>query len=95
MYETPVYRAGSLTLRELPAQVMAVEPLGAETLLMLKLDGLPQEVIARVGRETEVRRGERLPIAIDLATTRLFDPETTRAVGARSGPRPARTPARG
>ena len=64
----------------LSVQVVAVEPLGAETLLMLALDGSASEMIARVGRESRSRSGDRLQIALDASAVHLFDPATTRAL---------------
>jgi multiple sugar transport system ATP-binding protein len=64
----------------LPARVIAVEPLGAETLLVMALDGSDEELIARLGRDTALRSGERLKIAMDPAAIHLFDLETTRAI---------------
>ena len=63
-----------------PARVDAVEPLGAETLLMASLDGSGAELIARIGRDTALRRGNRLDLALDTATIHLFDPATTKAI---------------
>ena len=64
----------------LPARVDAVEPLGAETLLMVSLEGSDVELIARIGRDTALRRGDRLDLALDTATVHLFDPATTMAI---------------
>jgi multiple sugar transport system ATP-binding protein len=64
----------------LPAVVTAVEPLGAETLLQLRLDGLADEITARVGRESIARVGDRLDVTADLAAVHLFDPATTQAI---------------
>jgi multiple sugar transport system ATP-binding protein len=64
----------------LPAHVVAVEPLGAETLLMASLEGTNAELIARIGRDTSLRRGDRLDIALDTAAIHLFDPATTKAI---------------
>jgi multiple sugar transport system ATP-binding protein len=60
--------------------VVAIEPLGAETLLILDLAGAPGEVIARVGRDARARVGERLEIQVDLSAVRFFDADTTRAL---------------
>jgi multiple sugar transport system ATP-binding protein len=57
----------------IPAQVIAVEPLGAEKLLMLTLRDSIEEVVARVGRETEVRSGDATIIALNWAALQLFD----------------------
>jgi multiple sugar transport system ATP-binding protein len=64
----------------LHARVIAVEPLGAETLLMLSLDAANAEVIARVGRDARCRSGDRLEIALDTNAVHLFDPATTRTM---------------
>ena len=64
----------------LPMHVTAVEPLGAETLLVMALDGSDDDVIARIGRETALRSGSRLDVALDTAAIHLFDPGTTKAI---------------
>ena len=64
----------------LPARVEAVEPLGAETLVMVSLEGSDAELVARVGRDTALRRGDRLDLALDTAAIHLFDPATTIAI---------------
>ena len=84
LYEsTPPGDAAAIA--RLPARVAAVEPLGAETLLVMALDGSDDEVIARVGRETKVRSGAHLDIGIDCAALHLFDPLTKKAIGRASG----------
>ena len=70
----------SAKFAHLPARVTAVEPLGAETLLVMTLDGSDGDVIARIGRETTVRSGSRLDVALDTAAIHLFDPGTTKAI---------------
>ena len=64
----------------LAARVDAVEPLGAETLLMVALEGSGAELIARIGRDTALRRGDSLDLTLDTATIHLFDPATTMAI---------------
>ena len=76
----PCRRATRRNLRDLPVRVDAVEPLGAETLLMASLDGSNAELIARIGRDTALRRGDRLDLALDTAALHLFDPATTKAI---------------
>ena len=79
LYESAA--AGDSTQFEyLPVRVDAVEPLGAETLLMVTLDGSDTEMIARIGRDTALRRGERVRLALDTAAIHLFDPATTKAI---------------
>ncbi|MFI5013897.1 MAG: ABC transporter ATP-binding protein [Hyphomicrobiales bacterium] len=62
------------------ATVVAVEPLGAETLVVLTLEGMAEDVIARSGRETRLRPGEAATLMLDTSTMHLFDPTTTRAI---------------
>jgi len=47
-------------------EVTAIEPLGAETVLIMKIGGIDQKVTARVGREAKAQRGERIKLGIDL-----------------------------
>ena len=78
MYETwPEDRADGIAI---PAEVAAVEPLGAETLLLLHLDGVAQNVTARVGRDSRVRPADRIGITLDLTAIQLFDPDTTKVL---------------
>jgi multiple sugar transport system ATP-binding protein len=66
----------------LPVRVDAVEPLGAETLLVVSFEG--EELIARIGRDTALRAGDRVAIALDAGAIHLFDPTTGAALaGAR------------
>jgi multiple sugar transport system ATP-binding protein len=65
-------------LPRLPVEVRAIEPLGAETILLLALG--PHELVARVGRETNFRIGERRDIAFDPAAVHLFDAATGAAL---------------
>ena len=67
-------------IARLPARVVAVEPLGAETLLLVALDVSNDELIARIGRATALKSGDRLDIALDIAALHLFDPGTTKAI---------------
>jgi multiple sugar transport system ATP-binding protein len=65
---------------QLPARVFAVEALGAETLLVMAVDGSDEELIARVGRDTAVRSGAHLQVSLDSTAIHLFDPATTKAI---------------
>ncbi|MEZ5865438.1 MAG: sn-glycerol-3-phosphate ABC transporter ATP-binding protein UgpC [Geminicoccaceae bacterium] len=64
----------------LPARVLAIEPLGAETLILLAVDGVADEITARVGRETWLRVGETASLHMDLSAVHLFHAETGRAI---------------
>jgi multiple sugar transport system ATP-binding protein len=70
----------AVEIARLPACVVAVEPLGAETLLVVALDASNEELIARIGRDTSLRSGDRIDIALDTAAIHLFDTATTKAI---------------
>jgi multiple sugar transport system ATP-binding protein len=65
---------------DLPARLVAVEPLGAETILVLAPDGLKEEILARVGPEVDLRPGARVGLALNLRAAHLFDPLSTRVL---------------
>jgi multiple sugar transport system ATP-binding protein len=71
---------GPPEIARLPARVVAVEPLGAETLLVVALDASNEELIARIGRDTGLRSGNRFDIAMDTAAIHLFDSATTKGI---------------
>jgi multiple sugar transport system ATP-binding protein len=73
---------------ELHARLIAVEPLGAETILVLAPDGFREEILARVGPEVDFRPGDQVALALNLRAAHLFDPVSTRAL-----PRSAHTAA--
>jgi multiple sugar transport system ATP-binding protein len=64
----------------LQMEVVAVEPLGAETVLILKTDEIDQKVTARVGRDVGAKKGEKIEVQIDLGSALLFDPETSHVI---------------
>jgi multiple sugar transport system ATP-binding protein len=67
-------------MARLHARVLAVEPLGAETLVVVALDSSSDEMTARLGRDTSLRVGDRFDIAVDGAAIHMFDPVTTKAI---------------
>jgi multiple sugar transport system ATP-binding protein len=79
LYEIPA-PAGLGPMAEIPVRVIAVEPLGAETLLVLASADASQEFIARVGRQTRLKPGDRSTIALDTARIHLFDAATSKAI---------------
>ena len=79
VYESTPPGASASFVR-VPARVVAVEPLGAETLLVLSLEISGDELVARIGRDTALRSGDRHEVALDAAELHLFDPTTTRAI---------------
>jgi multiple sugar transport system ATP-binding protein len=64
----------------LGARLIAVEPLGAETILVLAPEGLTEEILARVGPEVDLRPGEQVGLALNLRAAHLFDPVSTRVL---------------
>jgi multiple sugar transport system ATP-binding protein len=79
LYESPNDVPGGSALL-LDVSVEAVESLGAETLLLLTLGEAGQELIARIGRNTAVRAGDRTQVALDTAAIHLFDEATGKAI---------------
>ena len=61
-------------------EVLAVEPLGAETLLRVRLAGIVADVMVRGPRTVAAKVGERVPLAYDLAAAHLFDPATQKRI---------------
>jgi multiple sugar transport system ATP-binding protein len=62
------------------ARVFAVEPLGAETLLALEVEGMKAEITARLGRDVAARVGEQVVVHFEPSAVHLFDPATTLAI---------------
>ena len=79
VYESPPQGASRPFVR-LAARVVAVEPLGAETLLVLALEASGDELVARVGRDTRLRSGDRHEVSVDAAALHFFDRATTKAI---------------
>jgi multiple sugar transport system ATP-binding protein len=71
-------------LLQIQTRVLAVEPLGPETILLLMVEVTHEELIARVGRETPIRRGEQVTIFGDTFALHWFDPVTSNAIDLRS-----------
>ena len=72
--------AGAPGAATLKARVVAVEPLGAETLLVLVVAGSGSEIVARVNRDSRARAGDVLDVTLNLAAMHLFDPATTEVI---------------
>jgi multiple sugar transport system ATP-binding protein len=90
LYEIPAPAAAG-PMAEIPVRVIAVEPLGAETLLVLTSADASQEFIARVGRQTKLKPGDRTVIGLDTTRIHLFDAATTKAIP-HGGPKAACPP---
>jgi multiple sugar transport system ATP-binding protein len=61
-------------------EVLAVEPLGAETILRLRVAGVAADVMLRGPRTVSAKVGERVPLAYDIAAAHLFDPQTQQRI---------------
>ena len=61
-------------------EVLAVEPLGAETIVRFRLPDVAQDVLVRGPRSVVAKVGERAPVAFDIASAHLFDPITTQRI---------------
>jgi multiple sugar transport system ATP-binding protein len=55
------------------AEIVQVEPLGAETIFASRIAGVEKPVFARVGPDVAVKVGERRRLGIDLAAAHVFD----------------------
>jgi multiple sugar transport system ATP-binding protein len=75
-------------MQAITAQILAVEPLGAETLLMLAVGAAGEEITARIGRDTMLTHGEQARLFLDRSAIHLFDPVTTRAIARNPEGRP-------
>jgi multiple sugar transport system ATP-binding protein len=68
---------GGADVAPVEAEVTAVEALGAETVLILAVDGPGHRLVARMGRDVRAVRGDRITVNLDLQAAHLFNPETT------------------
>jgi len=57
------------------AEIVQVEPLGAETIFACRLPEVEKPVFARVGPDVPVKVGERRRLGFDLAAAHVFDGE--------------------
>jgi ABC-type sugar transport system ATPase subunit len=56
-----------------PAEIVQVELLGAETILAARITGVERDVMARVGATSQLKVGARCALSLDLAALHLFD----------------------
>jgi multiple sugar transport system ATP-binding protein len=76
-------RAEDLLLQPVAAghvagRVDAIEPLGAETLVLVSTGD--SEITARLGRQVDLRVGELVKLYVDAASVHLFEPTSGRAI---------------
>jgi len=57
----------------IPSEAIQIEPLGAETIVMLRLPGVEKTLVARVAGDSDVELGERCNLYLDLKLSHLFD----------------------
>ncbi len=55
------------------AEIVQVEPLGAETILAARVPGVERDLMARIGPESDAAVGARRSLSFDLSTVHLFD----------------------
>ncbi len=60
----------------LSGEVSTIEPLGAETLITVRLDERAGEAVVRAGRNATCHIGERINLAVDATAVHLFDEES-------------------
>jgi multiple sugar transport system ATP-binding protein len=70
---------------EVQGRVTGVETLGAETLVLFRLDGSGEELTARLGRDTRLARGDCAAFFLDLAQVHLFEAGSGRAIRRHGG----------
>ena len=61
-------------------EVSGVEALGAETVLIFKIEGLDQTLFVKADRFAKARRGDRVRVKADLSAVRLFDPHSQQVI---------------
>jgi multiple sugar transport system ATP-binding protein len=75
----PLAQAGESIFR---GTVLAIEPLGAETLVIMGLDGAVGEITARLHRDTAVQVGEQVALQCPDQALYLFDASSEKAITA-------------
>ena len=55
------------------AEIVQVEPLGAETILAARVPGVERDLMARIGPESDAAVGARRSLSFDLSAVHLFD----------------------
>lgn len=64
----------------LRGEVVAVEPLGAETILALRLPGSERDLLLRAGRNATAALGETIGVGVPASALHLFDASTRRRI---------------
>ena len=72
--------AGSGEVNSLRGTVSAIEPLGAETLIVIDLDGAAGEATARVHRDVQLTLGDPANLGFSAKALYLFDGRTEKAI---------------
>jgi multiple sugar transport system ATP-binding protein len=66
-------RDSSISSASFVAEVVQIEPLGAETIIAARLPGVERDVMARIGADPEVEVGTKCTLTFDLAAVHVFD----------------------
>ena len=66
-------RANGGAFASVPAEIVQVELLGAETILAARIPGVERDVMARVGATSKLKVGARCTLSLDLSAIHLFD----------------------
>ena len=54
-------------------EIVRVEPLGAETIVVARLQGVEKAIFARLGGDAAMRIGERWQLFLDAGKAHVFD----------------------
>jgi multiple sugar transport system ATP-binding protein len=65
---------------EMDMQISSVEALGAETVLIFKMEGIDSTIFVKADRFAEANRGDRIRLKVDLSAARFFDPQTKQVI---------------
>jgi multiple sugar transport system ATP-binding protein len=57
----------------LEGEVVQVEPLGAETIIAVRVPGVERDVMARISAESNIEVGARCALSFDLSAVHVFD----------------------
>jgi multiple sugar transport system ATP-binding protein len=68
--ERPVDGGGSTGIE---AEVVQVEPLGAETIIAARVAGMERDVMARIGADPDVSVGDKCLLSFNVSAVHLFD----------------------
>ena len=77
-----IFGAPQPSAASIEAEIVQVEPLGAETIFACRIGEIEKPVFARVGPDVMVKVGERGRLGVDLAAAHVFDADGNALHGA-------------